>query len=62
MLAYARNRGRGTGKSSGATACSSIGRGRFFADAESIYTYEGTREINTLIVGRAITGLSAFNR
>jgi glutaryl-CoA dehydrogenase len=35
---------------------------RFFADAESIYTYEGTREINTLIVGRAITGLSAFTR
>ena len=36
--------------------------GRFFADAESIYTYEGTREINTLVVGRAITGRSAFNR
>jgi glutaryl-CoA dehydrogenase len=27
---------------------------------EPIYSYEGTREINTLIVGRAITGLSAF--
>ncbi|MGF9660792.1 acyl-CoA dehydrogenase family protein [Arthrobacter crystallopoietes] len=35
---------------------------RFFADAEGIYTYEGTREINTLVVGRAITGRSAFNR
>ena len=34
--------------------------GRFVADAEAIYSYEGTREINTLIVGRAITGLSAF--
>jgi len=34
--------------------------GRFVADAEAIYTYEGTREINTLVVGRAITGLSAF--
>jgi glutaryl-CoA dehydrogenase len=34
--------------------------GRFVADAEAIYTYEGTREINTLIVGRAITGKSAF--
>lgn len=33
---------------------------RFFADAESIYTYEGTHEINALIVGRAITGLGAF--
>lgn len=34
--------------------------GRFVADAEAIYSYEGTREINTLIVGRAITGQSAF--
>ncbi|HEV7655789.1 MAG TPA: acyl-CoA dehydrogenase family protein [Mycobacteriales bacterium] len=34
--------------------------GRFVADAEAIYSYEGTREINTLIVGRAITGHSAF--
>jgi glutaryl-CoA dehydrogenase len=34
--------------------------GRFVADAEAVYSYEGTREMNTLIVGRAITGLSAF--
>jgi glutaryl-CoA dehydrogenase len=34
--------------------------GRFVADAEAIYSYEGTREINSLIVGRGITGLSAF--
>jgi len=34
--------------------------GRFVADAEAIYSYEGTREINTLVVGRAITGRSAF--
>ena len=34
--------------------------GRFVADAEAIYSYEGTREVNTLIVGRAITGTSAF--
>jgi glutaryl-CoA dehydrogenase len=33
---------------------------RFVADAEAIYSYEGTREMNTLIVGRAITGFSAF--
>ena len=33
---------------------------RFFADAEALYSYEGTREMNTLIVGKAITGLSAF--
>lgn len=34
--------------------------GRFVADSEALYSYEGTREINTLIVGHAITGLSAF--
>ncbi|HLH59795.1 MAG TPA: acyl-CoA dehydrogenase family protein [Streptosporangiaceae bacterium] len=34
--------------------------GRFVADSEAIYSYEGTREINTLVVGRAITGLGAF--
>jgi len=33
---------------------------RFVADAEAIYSYEGTKEINSLIVGRAITGMSAF--
>ncbi len=33
---------------------------RFVADAEAIYSYEGTKEINSLIVGRAITGSSAF--
>ncbi len=33
---------------------------RFFADAEALYSYEGTREMNSLIVGRAITGVGAF--
>ena len=33
---------------------------KVFADAEAIYTYEGTYEINTLIVGRDITGISAL--
>ncbi|MBX3099067.1 MAG: acyl-CoA dehydrogenase family protein [Salinibacterium sp.] len=33
---------------------------KFFADAEAIYSYEGTREMNTLIVGRSITGKAAF--
>ena len=33
---------------------------RHFADAEAIYSYEGTREMNSLIVGRAITGHAAF--
>ncbi|MBX8689868.1 acyl-CoA dehydrogenase family protein [Mycobacterium sp. 20091114027_K0903767] len=35
--------------------------GRFVADSEALYSYEGTREMQTLIVGRAVTGgLSAF--
>ena len=34
--------------------------GRFVADAEAIYSHEGTHEMNTLIVGRSITGISAF--
>jgi len=34
--------------------------GRFVADSEAIYSYEGTREMNTLIVGRAISGFGAF--
>ncbi len=33
---------------------------RYFCDTEAIYSYEGTNEINTLVVGRAITGISAF--
>lgn len=33
---------------------------RFFADAEAIYTYEGTHEINSLILGRGLTDISAF--
>jgi glutaryl-CoA dehydrogenase len=34
--------------------------GRYVADAEAIYSYEGTREVNSLIVGRAVTGASAI--
>jgi glutaryl-CoA dehydrogenase len=33
---------------------------RFVADAEAIYSYEGTKQVNSLIVGRAVTGFSAF--
>jgi glutaryl-CoA dehydrogenase len=36
------------------------GVARFFNDAEALYSFEGTSQINTLIVGRAITGLAAF--
>lgn len=33
---------------------------KIFSDAEAIYSYEGTHEINTLVTGRAITGIAAF--
>jgi len=33
---------------------------RFFNDAEALYSYEGTYQMQNLIVGKAITGLSAF--
>jgi glutaryl-CoA dehydrogenase len=34
--------------------------GRFFADAEALYSYEGTYQMQNLIVGKAVTGISAF--
>ena len=34
---------------------------RHMNNLESVFTYEGTDEIHTLILGQAITGLSAFN-
>ncbi|GAB4085350.1 acyl-CoA dehydrogenase family protein [Myceligenerans cantabricum] len=36
------------------------GVARPFADAEAVYTFEGTKDMNQLIVGRAITGQAAF--
>jgi glutaryl-CoA dehydrogenase len=33
---------------------------RFFADAEALYSYEGTYQMQNLIVGKRVTGLSAF--
>ena len=33
---------------------------RYFADCEALYSYEGTFQMQNLIVGKAITGLSAF--
>jgi glutaryl-CoA dehydrogenase len=35
--------------------------GRHFCNIESVYTYEGTHDIHTLILGEALTGLSAFS-
>ena len=37
-----------------------FGMAKIFSDAEAIYSYEGTHEINTLVTGRAITGISAI--
>jgi glutaryl-CoA dehydrogenase len=34
--------------------------GRFFVDSEALYSYEGTFQMQNLILGKAITGLSAF--
>lgn len=33
---------------------------RHFVDMEAVYTYEGSNEVNTMVVGREITGLAAF--
>ena len=33
---------------------------RHMANLETVYTYEGTHEIHTLILGQAITGVAAF--
>jgi glutaryl-CoA dehydrogenase len=35
--------------------------GRHFCNIEAVYTYEGTHDIHTLIVGESLTGLSAFS-
>jgi glutaryl-CoA dehydrogenase len=40
--------------------CLEHGVARLFADAEAVYSYEGTQDVNTLLVGRAITGHNAF--
>jgi glutaryl-CoA dehydrogenase len=33
---------------------------RHMANLESVYTYEGTHEMHTLVIGEAVTGLQAF--
>lgn len=33
---------------------------RHFADIEALHTYEGTETVQALIIGRGITGISAF--
>ena len=33
---------------------------RHVNNLESVFTYEGTKEIHTLVLGQAITGISAY--
>ena len=35
--------------------------GRHFCNIEAVYTYEGTHDIHTLILGEALTGLPAYS-
>ena len=34
---------------------------RHMANKETVFTYEGTHEMHTLILGQAITGMAAFD-
>jgi glutaryl-CoA dehydrogenase len=34
---------------------------RHLANIESVYTYEGTHDIHTLVIGEAVTGVAAYN-
>jgi glutaryl-CoA dehydrogenase len=36
--------------------------GRHMLNAESVYTYEGTHDIHTLIIGHDVTGIAAFDK
>jgi alkylation response protein AidB-like acyl-CoA dehydrogenase len=33
---------------------------RHMANLESVYTYEGTHDMHTLIIGQAVTGMAAY--
>ena len=35
---------------------------RHMNNLESVFTYEGTHEVHTLVVGEALTGVNAFGR
>ena len=34
---------------------------RHMENLESVYTYEGTHDIHTLVIGEAVTGVPAYN-
>jgi glutaryl-CoA dehydrogenase len=69
MTAYAKLSAAATAREAAATAREILGGNgilqdfevmRHLCDVEGVYTYEGTHDINTLVVGREITGLRAF--
>ncbi len=69
MLAYAKLSNTAMAREVAATAREVLGGNgilqdygvmRHLCDLEAVYTYEGTYDINTLVVGREITGLGAF--
>ena len=69
MTAYAKLSATATAREVAATAREILGGNgilqdyevmRHLCDIEGVYTYEGTHDINTLVVGREITGLRAF--
>jgi glutaryl-CoA dehydrogenase len=53
-----RRLGRGTTRANGILLDHQIGR--FATDSGALYSCEGTREMNALVVGKAIAGFSAF--
>jgi glutaryl-CoA dehydrogenase len=69
MTAYAKLSATATAREVAATAREILGGNgilqdyevmRHLCDIEAVYTYEGTHDINTLVVGREITGFRAF--
>ena len=69
MTAFAKANNAALARSTAATAREILGGNgilnefevmRHLCDVEAVYTYEGTQDVNTLVVGREITGLAAF--
>ena len=69
MLAYAKLSTTAMARQVAATARDLLGGNgilhdydvmRYLCDIEGVFTYEGTHDVNALLVGREITGLAAF--
>ena len=50
----------GWGAKSASLILAEYGAMRHMANLESVYTYEGTHDVHTLVLGQAITGIGAF--